>query len=160
MPSWSDYGVMFQRYVISPTTSALLVGGFLSAMAWPIRFLSPMASLNGCYPQWLLLMRLLSPMAPLTGCYPRWLLSPIRFLWVSLSIYPRWHVSPYGVWGFPSHFDRDGVYRPYDSCLCRMSALWPFSPTIAFAFRRVMWILRFAHSWGREFLLRLGTGGS
>src|SRR5580692_2926165 len=38
-----------------------------------------MASLNSCYPQWLLLMRLLSPMAPLTGCYPRWLLLPIQF---------------------------------------------------------------------------------
>jgi hypothetical protein len=103
---------------------------------------------------------MLSLMAPLTGCYPRWLLSPIRFLWVSLSIYPRWHVSPYGVWGFPSHFNRDGVYRPYDSCLCRMRALWLFSPVIAFVFQRVMWVLRFAHSWGREFLLRLGTGGS
>ena len=91
-----------------------------------------MASLNGCYPQWLLLMQLLSPMAPLTGCYPPWLLSPIWFLWVSLSIYPRWHVSPYDVWGFPSHFDRDGVYRPYDPCLCRMSALWPFSSSDSF----------------------------
>jgi hypothetical protein len=115
---------------------------------------------NSCYPQWLLLMQLLSLMAPLTGCYPQWLLLPIQFLWVSLSIYPRWHMSLYDVWGFPSHFHHDGVYHPYDSCLHRLTALWPFSLVIAFALRRVVWVLRFTHSWGWEFLLRLGTGGS
>ena len=45
----------------------------------------------------------------------------------------RNNVSPYGVWGFPSHFDRDGIYHPYNLYLYWMSALWPFSLAIAFA---------------------------
>jgi hypothetical protein len=42
-------------------------------------------------------------------------------------------VSLYGFWEFPSHFDRNGIYRPYNSCSYRMSALWLISLAIAFA---------------------------
>ena len=71
MPSWSNY---LQGYIISPAASALLVGSFLPAMA----------SLNGCYLQWLCLC----------SCYLQWLYSS-------------------GVCGFPFRFDCDGVSRPY-----------------------------------------------
>ena len=70
MPSWSNY---LQGYIISPAASALLVRSFLPAMA----------SLNGCYLQWLCLC----------SCYPRWLYSS-------------------GVCGFPFRFDCDGI-NPY-----------------------------------------------
>ena len=157
----------FAQQLLSTIASAYMVAipdgsthWLLSATAWPIWFLSPMASLNGCYPQWLLLMRLLSLIAPLTGCYPRWLLLPIWFFMDLPLDLSAMAYEPIRCLGIPFHFDRDGIYCPYDSCSCWMSTLWPFSPAIAFALWRVMWVLRFAYSWSWEFLLRLGTDGS